>query len=913
MRRVSRVYGLGGLAATVLLLSTAGSASALSQAGRSADSLAFSKTVALTRTHLVAGADQVVDTRHVTVDVSQTAGLRDRQAITVSWKGAHPTGGIYGDVNAGAASLEEYPVVIMQCRGVDSSTAPTGQQVSPRTCWTQTPLERFQASYDFTFPPYRVDRYAAPADRTMTPGQPDPLPDACNSVAAASATHWVPFVAVDGHSYYGGGSQGCAGIAPEAVTVEGSFEPASTTYGVSDLSGAGEAKFVVQSADSNASLGCSDSVPCTLEIIPIMGISCDTTGAGLPPDDQPPDQATADAAFTRCGATGTFKPGEANASGTNSEQLAVAGQLWWSASNWRGRVSVPLTFAPSAGVCSVLNTSAPVYLYGSETMTQAMLQWAPKFCLNTKLFKFQHVQTGEPQAKNLLETGSVEAALQAAPPLTPFTRPVVQAPVAATGFSIVSIIDDAHGKEFVNLKLTPRLLAKLMAESYSSDPSVRSAFKEAAADPDVGAQYQGMADNPWNIANDPEFQALNPGLPTSGFAAEQAASLLALSSDSDVTWALTSYINADPDARAWLDGTPDPWGMEVNPHYKGIKLPVVNWPLLDTFEPKVLYTPAYNACLSASPVPWLPLVAAPVSTLANITLDMQFAIANSQINCRDPGSPAQKLTGLGRQIPGERFLFGVTSLADAQRYQLDSAQLLTHVDAGAARKFTGTSGRTFVGPTDASMKAALALLKPDATGRTWAMSYSGLRTSTAGKGAYPGTLLVSMDVATRGLSVVDAKKYSALIGFAVTSGQVRGTGNGQLPPGYLPLTAANGAAAFVRYSQTAAKAVTAQTGATPAVAGSTSGGTTTGGGTSSSGGSTSGSTAPSTPPSTAPSTTTTPAATPVVAGPVALVGTTTGASSGSAGLVLPIVLVLALAGVLGGSLSRALARRRAPG
>ena len=33
------------------------------------------------------------------------------------------------------------------------------------------------------------------------------------------------------------------------------------------------------------------------------------------------------------------------------------------------------------------------------------------------------------------------------------------------------------------------------------------------------------------------------------------------------------------------NGTPDQWGMVVNPAYKGIPLPVDQWPLLSTFEP----------------------------------------------------------------------------------------------------------------------------------------------------------------------------------------------------------------------------------------------------------------------------------------------------------------------------------------
>ena len=66
---------------------------------------------------------------------------------------------------------------------------------------------------------------------------------------------------------------------------------------------------------------------------------------------------------------------------------------------------------------------------------------------------------------------------------------------------------------------------------------------------------------------------------------ESEAELYALSSDSDVMYALTSYINADPEARAWLNGTPDPWGMTVNPAYQGISLPLSSWPQLDTYTP----------------------------------------------------------------------------------------------------------------------------------------------------------------------------------------------------------------------------------------------------------------------------------------------------------------------------------------
>ena len=114
--------------------------------------------------------------------------------------------------------------------------------------------------------------------------------------------------------------------------------------------------------------------------------------------------------------------------------------------------------------------------------------------------------------------------------------------------------------------------------------------------------------------------------------------------------------------------------MVVNPAYKNIALPVSTWPLLDTHIAQL--STGANRCLEANPVPWLPLVAAPVSNPAMVALNMQFDIANSQVNCANNGDiQTQKLTAIGREAPGIRFLIGVVSLADAERYQLPTAQL----------------------------------------------------------------------------------------------------------------------------------------------------------------------------------------------------------------------------------------------
>ena len=95
-------------------------------------------------------------------------------------------------------------------------------------------------------------------------------------------------------------------------------------------------------------------------------------------------------------------------------------------------------------------------------MAQATQQWNPYFCLNPKLFNVNDVLMSEPQAKNLLQQGSIEAAIQGEPPPVPsgqksfFTNPTVQAPAAVTGFAIAYVIDNANGSPYTELELDPQ-------------------------------------------------------------------------------------------------------------------------------------------------------------------------------------------------------------------------------------------------------------------------------------------------------------------------------------------------------------------------------------------------------------------------------------------------------------------------
>ena len=782
---------------------------------------AFNQTETISRSFLSGGQETVADTRTVTLNVSQTANLQGRQEVGVSWTGAHPTGDIVPDPNSSAGEDEEYPFVLLECRGTASGSG----QVSPETCWTQDSNSRYQGG--FPDEPYQLDQYAA-APGAAVVNEPSPLPSAseepiCQTDETGSngtpVRYWVPWAAADG-TVYDGGQAGFCGEPPEATDGQTAALPSNETYGVTGLDGSGSAEFDMLDATENATLGCSASVTCSLVAVPIMGISCDA-------DVSPTPSATD---LANCEAGGAV-PAGTRADGNPGDfpyNLTVSGGLWWSPSNWRNRITVPLTFAPTQSSCPIVSSNSSVDVYGSESLLQATTQWEPYFCLgdDKDTFTFNHVSEGEPQARNQVATGTAAAAFTSEAQPLGYGKPVVNAPVAVTGFTISFSIDGTDGDPITTLKLTPLLLAKLLTNSYP-------VFESDQGDP-------GLTGNPLNLTDDPEFEALNPGIPQIGVGFFTAAELTSLSEGSDVIQALTTYINDDPTARAWLDGTNsgEPAvcnsagvyqagasgvcpAMVVNPAYKGISLPVDQWPLLSTWESTgYASNPQVQYCLQTSPEPFDTLLAAPLGNLEDISESMQFHHANSTTSCKpdQPGVP-NSLSGAGTQSVGTYFMLGVTPLADDERYDLQTASLET------------TPG-TFVAPNNASLEAATDLLQPDSTSDTWPIPYSQFATS-AGASAYPGTLVVYAAIPTSGLPAAAATDYADLLTFAAGPGQTPGEGVGQLPPGYLPLTAADGLGGLAAYTVAAAADVAAQNGQVPSLT-SSSGGSGGGSGSSSS-------------------------------------------------------------------------------
>ncbi|WP_421742197.1 hypothetical protein [Cellulomonas sp.] len=758
----------------VLVGAPALAGSALAADGDDEAEFSLTRTVVRDRVDPAGGDPVVQDSREVTVTVDQTDGLQGMQGVRVSWSGARPTANVYGSISSQLAfNYQEYPVVILQCRGTD----PT-----PETCWTTIWTKRQLVTDVQDFSGTGLWKY----DRHWAPGE---LADLTGTPPADSVV--LPFVDAAGKAW---SMNGTVESPPETGVGQPvpDQEAAAPTY----PDGTGTYLFSVRSSAQNASLGCSDTVECSLVVIPIMGTSCASDGA-LP-------------RLNPCTAEGKLPPGS-----SYSDQVAynpvVSGISWWTPSNWANRFVVPLTFAPGANACDLLDTGRhAVPFYGSELVGQATLQWAPAYCSKADRFRFQGNAMVEPVAFRNLVAGEIPAAFLTYPGTARSSDPPVgYAPVAVTGFAVAFVWDrPGNAGQLMELKLTPRLLAKLITASY------RAANGRVDADGNLsasGAIWPDVARNPASLNDDPEFVALNPGLvgeqyPWTTGLNFSLSSMIALSNPGDVVRALTAYIAADPEAAAFIAGQADPWGMTVNSSYKGIAMPRDSWPLQDVRQEPArtdttLPDGSTRNCDGEMPLAFYNRVLSPVSSLLTVADDV-LAAWPTYLERPD----LDQFTGqcsfkrAGQQTYGSRALLGLVTLADARRYGLPTASLRS---AG-----TGESA-TFVDADEASMGAAVASATRSQVGQPYLVDAAALHGVAA---AYPGTMTVSVAAPLTGLDTETARHVAQFVRVATTEGQVPGPGVGELPDGYLPITATGPTASLYTAAQQVATAIEAQSG-----------------------------------------------------------------------------------------------------
>ncbi|WP_043679931.1 hypothetical protein [Streptomyces xylophagus] len=546
----------------------------------------------------------------------------------------------------------------------------------------------------------------------------DPLETDSSTPVDGNGSHYVPFRPVEG--------QGDATGSSTDTTYFTDGDTNAVPFMPNDGDGGGDMSFELKSAVEQPALGCGARTtsagqvqPCWLVVVP-HGVH--------DPNGQ-----------------------------THSGGSQVASSL--SRSNWDQRIVFRLGFAPVTDNCDADKPERGIM--GSELATDVVTSWQSALC-RTGTYRFNYTQSGEQQARDAVTSGDSEAGLaMTVDPVEPVdgAPQVVHAPVAVTGLTIGFVwMYDATGgsRPLTQLRLNQRLLAKVLTQSYPL-----SLVKPGDKVPD------GVAGNPDSLVKDPEFLALNPGL--AGQAAGNAPLGLAVTqANTDSARLVWKYILANTDAREFIAGKADPWGMKVNPAYAD---GVISNSL--DFFPKTDITPTTTDCGggNTTTITYTGMDVVPyVNDMHDGALKVRRGDIGTAYQCALSDN-VPKLTPLGRPIPTNQRQFGLVDNASAVRYLLGAAAL------------PNAAGQ-YVEPTDASLLKAVAEM-PDS-------DVAGVKAPDPGTmkdGAYPLTAVVyaaaSLDQAK------DARlDYAKVMRYAAGDGQIQGTAKGQLPYGYAPLPTA---------------------------------------------------------------------------------------------------------------------------
>jgi hypothetical protein len=686
--------------------------------------------------------------------VNQTKRLTN-QAVSVSWTGGVPT-------KQGTQDIDSDFVQIMQCWGEDDGTNPDNPGPPPEQCVYGASDAVYGGRIStFGFGNYALTRVMAtdgwPSfDRNREAGYYE----------AATGTVWRPFRAVDGtvvndfvdSKFQPDVQGGQYWLNPYFSVVTTNEIPAARTL----ANGEGAALVEVATGVESSGLGCGQRVAvgggalgtpkCWLVIVP-RGTG-EVENAGRPPGV--PNVATS--------------------------PLAVE--------VWENRIAVPLEFNPVDSPCAIDGDQRR--LGGTEMALPAIVNWQPALCADAGSASFVFGISGDSIARQQLVTGSTGAPEMVAVsrPIAPDSvdpaSPVVYAPLASSGLVIAFNFERdppadrppealaLKGTSVRDINLTPRLVAKLLSQSYRSQTQLGGP-----------TPYAWAENNPLHLGLDPDFLRFNPEfemLPAGGPRNFGGLSLPALNSDAArLVW---EWILADPEARAWLDGEPDESGMRVNPAFAttaeanssgtafGDPVPE-NFPKADAY---CYYGPDNTSSGVAVKAPqlcgadWLPYTQS-LRESAQFTraatdrakiVKNAFAYATDNYYQREPP-----------QVPGRRAFLGLTDTPSADQYGLQTAKLSRAGDDGDDREFVAADTAGLSQSVRAMTAGAEpAVLEPD---------------PSAGDGAYPLTMLTYG--AIRPLELDDAARadYARFVAYAAGDGQALGREPGDLRPGYAPL------------------------------------------------------------------------------------------------------------------------------
>jgi hypothetical protein len=484
---------------------------------------------------------------------------------------------------------------------------------------------------------------------------------------------------------------------------------------------------------------------------------------------------------------------------------------------WDHKLAVKLDFRPIGVRCAI--GAAERQIAGSELVATAVASWQPKLC-NSVGGAVYTIATGNEADAAALANGTAEAPLALTSNALAGEAPdaLAYAPIALSGLSISFAIDrepragddvaaDVTARArlpFTQMNLTPRLIAKLLSNSYLDSLPYEADRKhvgyESAAKPGSNAR---------NITFDPDFLEVNdPDWANQVLVSPSLGDMLVPQGRSDEAWALWNYVMSDADAVAFLAGEPDPWGMKVNPWSStaasanpsgsALVLPRDSFPKADPIE-----QPADGPVGAVNLVTWRPYTN-DFDSSAYLTLRGDGQVLGGW----NPIASPPKYAKATRSLSGLQRVIGLTNTASAAKYQAISASLLN--PAGA-----------FVAPTTESLTAAAAAMT-STPGQPQVYGFD--PTSETARGASTAYPLAMPVYAAVNPAMGDAEvraDYAAFIRYAAATGQEQGASVGQLPKGYAPIPQGwrDQAVAAAAVIQGGAKAPVAGSGGAPAAGG----------------------------------------------------------------------------------------------
>ena len=325
------------------------------------------------------------------------------------------------------------------------------------------------------------------------------------------------------------------------------------------------------------------------------------------------------------------------------------------------------------------------------------------------------------------------------------------------------------------MNLTPRLVAKLLTQSYSL-PGLGQRGDATAlpvGEARTRARWARTRTSSGSIRSSPSSRSANGGT-------SAGSSLPAR--NSDLARQLWTYVLADPEAKAWLDGEPDEWGMKVNPIYATTAAANPNGaafadPVPDSFPKADPYchqepTPRERRHAAAAVRDRLAALRAGLNEAAVLT---RVGDDRAKINLSPFALSSDQVWKRGVPQPlGERAILSLTDTASAARYGLQTARLSRAGDDG--------DERSFVAADSEGLDAAIGAMKPSSEPAVLVPD-----PAATAAGAYPLTMLTYAAVKPLELDTTARSEYAAFLEYAAGDGQVPGLEPGQLPVGYAAL------------------------------------------------------------------------------------------------------------------------------